>query len=99
MGIVNQSSFDILITIGEKINAAVGRSHFRDGLRVIPCKNKNEVEKCLRDNMKSGDLVLLKSSHSGKLQTVIEHLWLSDYRKMNSYNKEYRSWKFHSAIS
>ena len=99
VGIVNQSSFDILITIGEKINAAVGRSHFRDGLRVIPCKNKNEVEKCLRDNMKKGDLVLLKSSHSGKLQTIIEHLWPSDYRKMNSYNKEYRSWKFHSAIS
>lgn len=97
--IINESSFDILITIGEKMNAAANRCQFREGLQVVSCRDKAEVEDILRKNVKTGDLVLLKSSHSGKLQTIIEHLWQEDYRKMNSYNKEYRSWKFLSAIS
>ena len=99
MSIINQSGFDVLMVIGEKMNAALSRSQMREDLVVIPCKDKTEVESYLRDNVASGDLVLLKSSHSGNLVTVIQHLWPSAYKEMNAYNKAYRQWKFSSALA
>lgn len=99
MSIINQSRFDVLLVVGEKMNAALSRSQMREGLVILPCRDKAEVERYLRNNVVSGDLVLLKSSHSGNLITVIQHLWPSAYKEMNAYNKAYRRWKFSSALA
>lgn len=99
MDIINQSVFDILIIVGEKMNAALSRLSMRCDLQVYPCKDKSEVEKRLLECVHPGDLVLLKSSHSGGLTTIIQHLWPSAYKGMNAYNKEYRRWKLSVALS
>ena len=99
MNTINQSVFDVLITVGEKMNAALARSSMKEGLQVYPCKDRSEAEKRLKECVRSGDLVLLKSSHSGGFAEIIRHLWPLAYKEMNAYNKDYRRWKFSSAMS
>lgn len=72
---VNESNFDVLITFGEKISAALSRSENRVTLSSMPCHDMTEVETYLRNHVSSGDLVLFKASHSGRLSEIVKRVW------------------------
>lgn len=70
--IVNQSKFKVFLAFGPQICEAVSKTTFRDDLVVIPCGNDRvKLNANIRKYAKRGDLVLFKSSHSGRLNLSI----------------------------
>lgn len=69
--IVDKSGFGVLLAFGSKMIAAVEKTSFRDDLTVIPCRTRAELNNEIKKYAKRGDLVLFKSSHSGKLNHSI----------------------------
>ena len=98
--IVNQSTFDALIAVGEKMSAALERYPNRDNLTVFACKDRYEATQCLKNYVKSGDQVLFKSSHSGHLSDIAKSIWpeTSDVL-VNDAGRRLRWQKYISAIS
>lgn len=91
--IVNDSSFNILLSVGSKINKAVANVKVRSSLQIKACANNSEVNKFIRENVKCGDLLLFKASHSGHLDSCIKSLWPREYKMMTSKNsKSYAKW-------
>lgn len=66
--IVNNSNFEILIAYG--VNTCVAAKHFncRGNLKVICCDDRSSLNKSIKENVKRGDLVLFKASHSTGLE-------------------------------
>ena len=96
---VNESAFDVMLSVGKNMNAAVRRGKMRESLQCFPCETRENVVKELRKIVKPGDLVLVKASGAGKLEKVIKALWPEDYHQMiTPYIKRRRSWEFYSAI-
>lgn len=98
--IINQSTFDALIAVGEKMSAAMERYPNRDNLTIFACKDRHEATRCLKNYVKSGDQVLFKSSHSGHLSDIAKSIWpeTSDIL-MNDAGRHLRWQKYISAIS
>lgn len=69
--IVNNSTFDILLTCGVELRKAISNSEIRNNLQVLTFENQKAMNKALKKQVKNGDLVLFKSSHSGNLQKTI----------------------------
>ncbi|MBQ4161257.1 MAG: hypothetical protein IJD83_10050, partial [Clostridia bacterium] len=69
--IVNTSSFDVVMTFGKNLKKALANMQTRENLVVLTFKNQKEMNKALKKQVKSGDLVLFKASHSGKLSASI----------------------------
>lgn len=91
--IVNESAFGTLLVVGQEINKAVAKVKVRPSLQIKACKNNSEVIKFIRENVKCGDLVLFKASHSGHLDSCIKTLWPREYKMMTSKNsKSYAKW-------
>lgn len=69
--IVNKSDFDTIITCGPELRKAISTSKIRDNLKVLTFDNQKLMNKAIRKEVKNGDLVLFKSSHSGNLKASI----------------------------
>ncbi len=96
---VNESSFNVLLPIGEKINAAVSRCTMRPDLQCLPCATHDEAIRHIKSLVQSGDLLLVKASASGRLEKVIKSVWPEEYGQMISpYIKRRRAWEFYSAV-
>lgn len=79
LDIVKNSGFDIFIAYGPKLNKALDEYKEPLGLNVIRCENFSQVMAGIRNNMKKGDLVLFKSSHSWHLDRCIKRIWPISY--------------------
>ena len=69
--IVNDSSFDIVMTCGKELKTALHNTKMRDDLRILTFDTQKSMNKKLKKEVKNGDLVLFKSSHSGNLEKSI----------------------------
>lgn len=91
--IINESSFDVLLSVGTEINKAVACVNVRSGLQVKTCSNNSDVIKYIREHAKCGDLVLFKASHSGHLDSCIKAVWPQEFKMMTSKNfQTYAKW-------
>lgn len=90
---VNNSNFEALITIGEKMKEATLGFERRDSLAIINCDTIEEIVNILKTVIESGDLVLFKSSHVYHLEKCIKALWPHEYREIKqSVKKEDEKW-------
>ncbi len=69
--IANESEFDVVMTFGKELKKALASTKMRESLLVLTFENQKEMNRALKKQVKSGDLVLFKASHSGKLSASI----------------------------
>jgi len=79
---VNKSDFDVLLTLGTKINKALLDTQFRDSLYVHSYSSISELSNKLKEIANSGDLVLLKASRASHLEKCIEIVWPQIYSEL-----------------
>lgn len=77
--IINSSSFDTIIAYGPKLNKAIDQ--YKGSLRssIIRCGSLRQVMNALNSNVKKGDMVLFKASHSWELYKCIRRKWPVSY--------------------
>lgn len=77
--IINKSNFDVVIAYGSKLNKAI--EHYSSNLRtgIIRCSSFGQVMQALNSNIRKGDLVLFKASHSWHLDKCIKQKWPISY--------------------
>ncbi len=69
--IINASDFDVVMTFGTELKKALTKTKMRDGLLVLTFEKQKVMNRALKAQVKSGDLVLFKASHSGHLNKSI----------------------------
>ncbi len=69
--IINNSTFDVLLTYGVELRKAIANSKMRENLTVLTFDNQKDMNKAIKQQVEKGDLVLFKASHSGKLKDSI----------------------------
>lgn len=72
---VNQSKFDILFVIGEKLKKGVSSIEVRSSLHVEYFDNLNILTNKVKLTVHSGDLVLFKASRASHLEDCIISVW------------------------
>ena len=72
---VNESKFDVLLTIGSEFKSAFEATPIRDSLLVCCFDNRDDLSESLSNMVSSGDLVLFKASHSSRLGECIISVW------------------------
>ena len=65
---------DLLVAYGP-LSAAMAEAARQKGLQTIHCQAAEEVVEYLRQNVRSGDVVLAKASHAMKLDDVLKQLY------------------------
>ena len=93
---VNDSSFDVFLTIGNKMRKAVESTTFRESLLVQCCNSIDELATIIKEIVQKDDLVLFKSSHSYNLDKCILKVWpdLKNDISEESYDKWMRECLF-----
>lgn len=92
--IINKSNFDVVIAYGTKLNKAIDQhpEYLRTG--IIRCGSFGQVMKALNKNVKKGDLVLFKASHSWHLDKCIKRKWtISFYWMLLKEKLPYLLWR------
>ncbi len=92
--IANKSDFDMIIAYGPKLNKAI--SQYPDPIvkKIVRCEKFGDVVQCVRNNVKRGDLVLFKSSHSWHLDRCIKIMWpVSFYYRLFKEKIPYLLWR------
>ena len=77
--IVNKSKFKVFLAFGPQICDAVKKTNFREDLVVIPCENRKKLNANIKKYTKRRDLILFKSSHSGRLNRSIRSTFTLGY--------------------
>ena len=75
VGYVNDSKFDVLMSYGEKMNAASNSAEVRESLVIKTYDQLDLLAKAILNSVKGGDLVLFKGSHSCNLDKCILKCW------------------------
>lgn len=75
IGYINDSTFDELMTYGEKMNEAAKSTEVRESLKIRSYSQLDILAKAIQCSAKSGDLVLFKGSHSCNLDSCIIKCW------------------------
>ena len=93
---VNTSKFDILLTKGDKLKKALEYTKVKDSVSVYCCDTNDQLSKKLKGIIQQGDLVLFKSSHSGKLEECIMKVWPELKKEMSYESSTFNKWKTRS---
>ena len=80
VGYVKNSCFDILYTIGDKMNDAVAGLDDNDELLIKTFNSLKDLSDAIRSTAKAGDLVLFKASHAIQLAHCIKSIWPREYK-------------------
>ena len=92
--IINHSKFDTVIVYGPKLNKALDTYYDEIRTHIIRCDSFGKVMRALNQNVKKGDLVLFKSSHSWHLDKCIKKKWpVSFYWKLLQEKLPYLLWR------
>ncbi len=77
--IINKSNFDVVIAYGSKLNKAIEQYSGNLKSGIIRCSSFGQVMQALDSNVRKGDLVLFKASHSWHLDKCIKRKWPISY--------------------
>ena len=95
ISIVNESKFDVLIAYGPNICKAASHAKLRQSLKVLTCDSRAELNKTVKQMIKSGDLVLFKASRSSGLERTLKATFPATYiRKLWEYAYPLIKWRF-----
>lgn len=95
----NKSGFDVLLTLGEKMEKAVVNTTFRDSLSVYHFTSISDLSTKIKEIISKGDLILFKASNASNLSKCIKIVWPKVYEKMfDSFIKEYNNFKRNSLL-
>ena len=72
---VNESKFDVLLTLGDCLMKAVESSTIRESLTVRCFNIREDLTAALKEIINEQDLVLFKSSHSFRLDKCARSIW------------------------
>ena len=94
---VNDSNFDVLVAIGDKMIKAAESGVFRDSLSVRCCDTAGDVVAFVRSIAGKDDLFLFKSSHSCHLEECIKQIWPETKKEIAGQgNETYNGWMMKS---
>ena len=98
---VDASQFDVLLLYGEKMLRAAEKVKVRDTLEVVCFTAKSPMSEAIRSkHLKTGDIVLFKSSRKSALEEVIKMTWPVTYRlKMLEYYWPIIKWRLKVILS
>ena len=71
---VVKNNIDILITVGEYAQSIANKAKNLGMENIFKFENINDASKFIRNNMKSGDLILLKASNSMNFSKILENI-------------------------
>jgi UDP-N-acetylmuramyl pentapeptide synthase len=72
---INESKFDMLLIIGDKMKMAAEAVTNRNSLLIQSFDNRTVLSDCLRDVTAKGDLVLFKASNASNLKECVLMVW------------------------
>ena len=85
---VQDSQFDILLTLGDRMKKAISGNLFRDSLYVQSFTSIADLSNKLKEIANSGDLVLLKASRASQLEKCIKIVWPQIYSDLSKAHKK-----------
>ena len=98
--IVNNSTFNVVLTCGEELKKALKSECLREDLEVFTFNTQTEMNRALKTICRNGDLVLFKSSHSGNLQNTIRSVFpVAYYSQMVKYYIPRLHWHFNVLLN
>lgn len=71
---VVKNNIDILITVGEYAKEIANKAKSLGMKEVFEFENTDKAARCIKENMKSGDLILLKASNSMNFSTILDKI-------------------------
>ena len=71
---VVKNKIDILITVGEYAKAIADKAKSQGMKNIFKFENIDEASKFIKENMKKGDLILLKASNSMNFSKILENI-------------------------
>lgn len=96
MRYMNSSKFDVLYTIGDKMEKAISAVKIRQTLKYRHYHDVNSLVDTLKRQIKSGDIVLFKASHASNLSDCILRVWPQFAKEVNINREEAKRWKRNS---
>jgi len=91
--IVSNSSLDVLLAYGKKLNKALDDYPNPFKIKTIRCSSHEDIITNLKSLLSEGDIVLFKASHSAELRGCIKKLWPETYSKVNNDERDpYNKW-------
>ena len=91
---IENSSFDVLISYGNKLKRALDSYKTIRQIEIIALDNKKSISNWLKSNINRGDLILFKASRKSALETIINDTWWLTYRvKMLPYYWAIIKWR------
>lgn len=90
---VNESLFDVLFILGDKLKKASEIATIRDSLQVLTFDNRNALSKEIEQMVGSGDLVLFKASNASNLKECVIRVW-PDIGPVLQNTKKHKSFRF-----
>ena len=69
-----KNNIDILITVGEYAKEIANRAEKLGTKKVLKCNSIEEASNNLKEIMTSGDIILLKASHSMNFSKILEYI-------------------------
>jgi UDP-N-acetylmuramyl pentapeptide synthase len=85
---VQDSQFDILLTLGNRMKKAISGNLFRDSLYVQSFTSIADLSNKLKEITNSGDLVLLKASRASQLEKCMKIVWPYIYSDLSKAHKK-----------
>lgn len=93
--IIDQSKFDLLLTFGEKMKAAVLTTPHRESLTIKSFLDRKALNAEIRKSCRRGGIVLFKASHKSRLDRCIASVFpLAYYRNALAYALPQIIWRF-----
>lgn len=77
--IINSSSIDVLLTCGTETKKALNRKRTRNDLLILTFDSQKKMNQAIKKQVKNGDMIVFKASHSGNLQNSIAHTFPFSY--------------------
>ena len=96
LGYVNESKFNVLLLKGVNLKNALEHIKMKDSFTIHCCDSNEDISVLLKSIVRSGDLVLFKSSHSGKLEECIVKVWPELKKEMDHESFTFNKWKTRS---
>lgn len=79
--IVDESKFDVFIAYGDKLLKALEDTKCRDSLKIIRCRDRQELNNAVKKQKKGAGLILFKASRKSALEKSINYVFPVAYKK------------------
>jgi UDP-N-acetylmuramoyl-tripeptide--D-alanyl-D-alanine ligase len=90
---VDDSKFNVLLTIGEKMRRATSEVACRSSLSIKNFDNLDDLAAAVKLAVKPGDLVLFKASHASHLEKCVLKVWPQYTKDFGVFSGLFHKWR------